>query len=299
MTSDCFKINFSFESDEEKIFFPYMDQNKADVEADFDLLKDNLDSIGEESNDYHSRYFFSEKKEETNPRSGNTNSSTKDKSIIRIKSPKRKKELFFLIKKVNRKLGRLSKNSKKYNTMHDKFFQDNIIQKIKVNFHASIYNYVNLLYHYYLENKNMTKNEKKLIKKISPKIYNSIKLEDNLIWFSSKLKDILSSEISSKYKTIDKADNKKSIEFLYLQNDAKNVINFLEKTIDEIYFIYCNNLDLEGFKTLKDDLLDLRKKMEQKGEKQADIQNYLVKYEKIAVSLKSIFSEKRIIKKSL
>ena len=118
-------------------------------------------------------------------------------------------------------------------------------------------------------------------------------LIDNLKWFSSKLKDIFSSDISTKYKTIEKNFNKKNIESLYHKNEAKNVIEILEKTVSEMYFIYYNDLNLEGFKTLKDDLSKIGEKMEENGEKEPDIQEYLKKYKEIALSLDKIFSEKK------
>ena len=192
--------------------------------------------------------------------------------------------------KINKKLGRLSNSSKK-KIKHNKFFQDNIIQKIKVNFHEHIFNLVNQQYEDYLE----SKNEKitKLIERISPKVYISIKIEDNLKWFSLKLRDILSSDLSYKFRKLDKNHNKRRIDALYSKNEAKNVINILEKTISEMYEIYSKNIFVNGFKTLKDDLVDLRNKMEASKEEEADIQKYLNLYENIAVKLKDIFSKKK------
>ena len=241
------------------------------------------------------RFFLQSKKEETIPTTQYKDSTPKTKTKTGTNLiVKNDKEIFFIIK-VNKKLGRLSKSSQLKTGKHNKYFQDNIIQKIKVYFIASAYDYINLHYKLYFETSGVNEKEiaSKLLKKISPKIYDSIKIEENLKWFSSKLKDIFSSDISSKYKTFENNFNKKKIESLYLKNEAKMVIEILEKTVSEMYLIYCNDLKLEGFKTLKDDLPKIRKKMMESGGKDLDIQEYLKKYKETALSLKMIFSEKK------
>ena len=60
-----------------------------------------------------------------------------------------------------------------------------------------------------------------------------------------------------------------------------------------MYEIYSKNIFVNGFKTLKDDLVDLRNKMEASEEEEEDIQKYLNLYENIAVRLKDIFSKKK------
>ena len=249
----------------------------------------DLDIIEEE------RFFVQVKKEEAISTTKDKDSTTKTKTKTLTKLLVKNSKEIFLIIKVNKKLGRISKSCQIKNGKHNKNAQDNIIQKIKVYFMASAHNYINLFYKNYLESRGVNEKEiaSKLLKKIPPEIYNSIKREDNLKWFSFKLKDIFSSDISTKYKTIEKNFNKKNIESLYLKNEAKNVIEILEKTVSEMYFVYCNDLNLEGFKTLKDDLPKIRKKMEKSGEKEPDIQEYLKKYKEIALSLDKIFSEKK------
>lgn len=241
------------------------------------------------------RYYVQSKKEETMWTTKYKDSATKTITKTGTKPIVKNDNEIFLIIKVNKKLGRLSKSSQLKTGKHNKYFQDNIIQKIKVYFIASVYDYINLLYKLYFESKGVNKKEiaSKLFKKISPKIYDSIKKEDNLKWFSSKLKEIFSSDISSKYKTFENNFNKKKIESLYLKNEAKKVIEILEKTVREMYILYCNDLKLEGFKTLSDDLPEIRKKMMESGEKEPEIQEYLKKYKEIALSLENIFSEKK------
>lgn len=303
MIHDNFEItserdDIHFENSDEEISLLFI--NKIDVRIPFLDNKSESEEVSQDNNEGQSRFFFQDKKEEnksltnniySSPRT-NTKTNTKTKTKTKTEPLITKKDKIFLITKVNKKLGRLSNSSKiKKSAKHNKFFQDNIIQKIKVNFHEHIFNLVNQQYEDYLE----SKNEKitKLIERISPKVYVSIKIEDNLKWFSLKLRDILSSDLSYKFRKLDKNHNKRRIDALYNKNEAKNVINILEKTISEMYEIYSKNIFVNGFKTLKDDLVDLRNKMEASEEEEEDIQKYLNLYENIAVRLKDIFSKKK------
>ena len=299
--------NFEISSERDDIHFENSDEeisllfiNKIDVRIPFLDNKSESEEVSQENNESQSRFFFQDKKEENKSITNNicsspitnTKTNTKTKTKTKTEPLITKKDKIFLITKVNKKLGRLSNSSKiKKSAKHNKFFQDNIIQKIKVNFHEHIFNLVNQQYEDYLE----SKNEKitKLIERISPKVYVSIKIEDNLKWFSLKLRDILSSDLSYKFRKLDKNHNKRRIDALYNKNEAKNVINILEKTISEMYEIYSKNIFVNGFKTLKDDLADLRNKMEASEEEEEDIQKYLNLYENIAVRLKDIFSKKK------
>ena len=304
--------NFEISSERDDIHFENSDEeisllfiNKIDVRIPFLDNKSESEEVSQENNESQSRFFFQDKKEENKSITNNicsspitnTKTNTKTKTKTKTEPLITKKDKIFLITKVNKKLGRLSNSSKiKKSAKHNKFFQDNIIQKIKVNFHEHIFNLVNQQYEDYLE----SKNEKitKLIERISPKVYVSIKIEDNLKWFSLKLRDILSSDLSYKFRKLDKNHNKRRIDALYNKNEAKNVINILEKTISEMYEIYSKNIFVNGFKTLKDDLADLRNKMEASEEEEEDIQKYLNLYENIAVRLKDIFSKKKPKQKS-
>ena len=150
-----------------------------------------------------------------------------------------------------------------------------------------------------METNNINAKEKtiKLIQRISPKGYKTIKRDANLTWFSSKIKDILSAELSSKYRKADINSNKKRIKALYLKNEAKNVIDILEKTVREMFNIYCNNIYFEGFKTLKDDLNDLREKMI--GRKEDEIKEYLSIFEGTSICLENIFLKKKSRQKNI
>ena len=57
-----------------------------------------------------------------------------------------------------------------------------------------------------------------------------------------------------------------------------------------MYTIYINNIKIDGFGTLEDDLIALRRKMEQV--KEEEIEQYLNEYEKIAKNLEELFMSK-------
>lgn len=205
----------------------------------------------------------------------------------------RKFEKIFKISKVNKKKGRLNKKSKQYlKGKHDKNAEDNITYKIKRRFGESLYNYINFEYGKYLIENNIGQKEKtKLLKRISPEENKKIKKDENLKWFSMKIKDLLSMDISSKYSNYSLDYNKKQIEKLYQKNEAINVIDILNKSVREMYEIYIKDLKLEGFKTLEDDMIIQRKKMEEVGEEYID--EFLEKYKIIAQNLEENFMKKK------
>ena len=57
-----------------------------------------------------------------------------------------------------------------------------------------------------------------------------------------------------------------------------------------MYTIYINNIKIDGFGTLEEDLIALRKKMEEV--KEEEIEQYLNEYEKIAKNLEELFMSK-------
>ena len=227
---------------------------------------------------------------------------TKPKSSSK-ECQKIQKKMFDTIK-LNKKQGRLSKEEKKsFEGNHNKFEEDNITQKIKTRLLEHIYNYVNYEYEkFWLESKNYHDpkqikisfpwiNSVKLIKRISPKEISNNTKEGNLNWLSLKLKDLLSSNLSSKYTKFNPDYNKKRIKNLYEKKEATKVIDILEKNVKFMYEIYINNIKIDGFETLEDDLIALRKEMEQDKEK--DIDQYLNKYEKIAKNFEKIILSKK------
>ena len=282
-----------------------MDHLILDDFLDFENENENYESDGCFLTDENIFNSFVTKKEEDDiseseiyelPKKNNSPTQTNADSGPLGRMPGKIKQTIFKISKVNKKLGRLIKKFKaSIKGKHNKNSQDNIIQKVKASFHEKIYNYVNYEYEKFLEAKSNNNNEQKmitkLIKRISPQESKKIKKEENLLWFSLKLKGLLSSKLSLKYSKFESNYNEKRINQLYEKNEAKNVIEILEKNVKDMYEIYCNNIHIEGFGTLKDDLIALRKKMEQDNEE--NIEEYLKKYQEVAQNLEQIFQKKK------
>ena len=202
------------------------------------------------------------------------------------------KELIFDIKHIKKK-GRISKNDKNSKGNHDKNSPDNIIRKIKAGFYRNIVEYVNYIYEESSKNKCPNKKiNQKFIQKIDSSESKKIKKEDNLKWFSLKLKEMLSAKISSKCTNYKSDYNKKQIEKIYKKNEYKELIEILEKEVRDIYKMYCNDTEIKGFKTLKNEIDDLRKDME-KNKEDINVDEYLEKYKKYALNLEEIFVNKR------
>ena len=227
MFSEFFEINHDFENintfereDDSRDIY----SGKNNFTFYFGINKDIEDINGEEIQKIYfiekdSKTPLKEKYNECFEKNDNTKENTKSKSSSK-ETPKIQEKIFD-INKVNKKQGRLPKIQKEsIKGKHNKFSEDNIIQKIKTNFQEKIFNYVNYEYEkFLLEGQNYNDQNKintsKLIKRISPKEINKIKKEDNLNWFSLKLKVLLSSSISSKYNKFESDYNEKRIKNLY------------------------------------------------------------------------------------
>ena len=61
----------------------------------------------------------------------------------------------------------------------------------------------------------------------------------------------------------------------------------MNSSIELIFEKYINNEKIEGFKTLEDDINELRTQM--KKSSQSNIEEYLIKYEEVAKNMKQIF----------
>ena len=200
---------------------------KAILENDFELTDEDLKRL----------YYFEKektieelkekitKKEEiiTNKDNDKTSSTSKKHNSNNLELIKRNEKIFDIIKC----------------KVHDKFGQDNIIRKIKRAFIKSLIDYINKIYDEY-QRRNNHKNIKKLLKRISPKTVTEIKKQNNLKWLNLTIKDILSKEISSKYKDNNGFYNynEKQINKLFKDGKAKDVIDILEKTVRDLYNIF-------------------------------------------------------------
>lgn len=276
----------------------YVSYNSSDSLNDFPFCLNNEHANNDLSpEDYSNIYFINTPNifEKNNIKdqniNNNSNSMTNTKPTAK-KYPKIVGKIFNIIK-VNKKMGRLVKHSRlRFDTVkHNKFSEDNIIRKIKANCHEKFFNYINKEYGEYFKKKHRVKKMIKLIQRISPSESRKIKKEDNIKWFSMKLKDVFSVDLSTKCSKYDSDYNKKQIEILYQKGEATKVIDILEKKVKDIYTIYSKDIPVEGFETLKDDLDVIKKKMEENGEEDIDI--YLESYKRTAQNLENIFLSKK------
>ena len=199
---------------------------------------------------------------------------------------KNNKKIFKIIK-INKKLGRIKKNSL-ITGKHNKLSEDNIIRKIKARFHEKLRLYINIEYNKYILKKTQkNRHTNNWLKKISPKISRKIKKEENLQWFQSKIYEIFSNNISLRYSSHLVNSNKKKIERLLSLNEKNKIIEILNSSIEAMFDKYINNEKIEGFKTLEDDINELRTQM--KKSSQSNIEEYLIKYEEVAKNMKQIF----------
>ena len=201
-----------------------------------------------------------------------------------------KKRKIFKIIKANNKIGRMKKNCL-LKGKHNNFSQDNIIRKIKARFLEKLRKYLNYEYHSYLFKKNFKKlRNNNWLKKINPKMSREIKKEINLKWFDTKIWEIFSEDISDRYSNSSVDLNKRKIKRIYLIKEAKNVTNILNSNVEFYFDKYVNDEQIEGFKTLKDDLKELETRM--KKSNQGNIEEYLEKYKFTAINMKDIFLKK-------
>lgn len=314
----------------------YSFTQKEEFSEDYKLYAINKDLLGEEImyeqpniDFYEENYFKEEQLSNSNlndldfdffvnnepkniPKKENGNNISKEKTnyqtqlkkqteidLNSVAKPKNEK-IFNIMKEKKKKvdMGRIkNENKNKIYGLHDKYSEDNIIRKIKASFIEKNMNLLNKEYKDHL-NFNNIKKKIRLIRRILPTESRKIKKEENIKFFNSQLKEIFATPISTKYSKYGSDYNIRNIDELYKENKAKNVINILEKQISEMYYIYCNDIKVDGFETLQDDLRNLEfelreEEIEMTPEKEKEIKNYLEKYKYIARNLIKIFDNKK------
>ena len=198
-----------------------------------------------------------------------------------------KKSLIFDIKKVNKNKGRRKQSHPelyKEDAVHTKFREDNVINKIKIYFINSTMSLINKKYSEYLK----AKPNKRLLQKIKPNYSKIYKKKETQEFFNKKLSIIFSEELSGRCSTFEnkKNYNKIQIDNLIEKNKAKEVINLLNKRLEEMYEIYITNdtnKKIEGYH-LETDLEQIKLK---NGE------DYAQMYKETALNLLDIINNKR------
>lgn len=258
-------------------------QNKKDenIEDFFlgvpvEVIKDNFDPITYDGID---NYFDNTNSTDNNGKETDHTNNTNN-TIINTKTQIEKIKIFD-IKKVSKRIGRRKHDKPelyKYEAVHTKYRQDNIIQKIKIHFINSTMDLINRKYNEYLN----IDSKKRLLQKIKPNFTKIWTKKGNQKFLEKKLKDVFSEELSERCSTFhDKKNyNKEQIEKLYEKNKAKNVINILDKSLKEMYRIYI--MENNGMKeyNLKYDLIQI----EQKNGKE-----YAQEYNKKAMDFLNLF----------
>ena len=258
-------------------------QNKKDenIEDFFlgvpvEVIKDNFDPITYDGID---NYFDNTNSTDNNGKETDHTNNTNN-IIINTKTQIEKNKIFD-IKKVSKRIGRRKHDKPelyKYEAVHTKYRQDNIIQKIKIHFINSTMDLINRKYNEYLN----IDSKKRLLQKIKPNFTKIWRKKGNQEFLEKKLKDVFSEELSERCSTFhDKKNyNKEQIEKLYEKNKAKNVINILDKSLKEMYRIYI--MENNGMKeyNLKYDLIQI----EQKNGKE-----YAQEYNKKALDFLNLF----------
>jgi hypothetical protein len=170
-----------------------------------------------------------------------------------------KKGIFEIVrsKQFGVKKGRRSSKSFILNKIkHGKNTIDNIIGKIKRYFIKSVLNYINKKYKEYLIQKKMKSND--LLKKINPKISLAYNNKENKPFLSMTIYEIFYRDLSDKYNKSNKDFNRKQLTLLYKKNEAKEVIDIMNKTVKEMYEKYISN-EIPDF-NLKNDLIKIEEK---------------------------------------
>ena len=231
---------------------------------------------------YLNNLLFSKPKDEKNKKLFLDDSSKEQNNKFVIK----KSPQIFTIKKVL-KLGRPRKNSSK-KRKHNKFKLDNVIRKFKAKLIQNIYNYLNISFKRNQDNINNNKRIINIIQKINSKITKSISKSDNIKWLNTKISEVFSYNVSSKYVFYESNYNKKLIERILDKKEEVKVIEVLEKTVREMWIIYKNddvNNEFPGLNTIKDDIEKFREMKE--SEDYIELYCYACnKFEDIFVNIK-------------
>ena len=156
---------------------------------------------------------------------------------VALKKKRIRKEYFKIIKaKKCRYVGQKGRPhiSQSNKIKHDKFFDDNIIIKIKTYFFNKFLPDI--------VNKNV-KNKKYFIKKVTNNFIRKIEAQTNLKLLDTVYADILKKEnISEKYSNYLKEENKNIVNKILKENEQIEVIRILNLKIDELFEIFRRKL---------------------------------------------------------
>jgi hypothetical protein len=273
-TFKVFNINFTDIFNEKKI-----------IDSKFwsiNYLEDEVQNLFHsfDSDDFNNTDYLYDKRiyEITN------NSDKKEKKLNskRENSYNPRKQKIFRIKKIRNLLGRRKLNQPELYSCganHTKFREDNIVRKIKIYFTNSTISYINKIYNEFLG----IQTKKRLLGRVKPNFANAWTKKENQVYLSKKIKDVFSENLSTKCRRFPNNYNKKQIAKILKNNKAKEVINILNTSVQDIYEKYIDEHDVMPGFNLKYDL----DKIEKRNGK-----IYATEYKRIAFNLIEILNKK-------
>ena len=269
-------INYFVNDDQKKYIDNKIDKNNC-VE---DAIQNIFSSMSVE--DFKTEYLNEQRIYEilTNNTEINIKNINNNKKIS--KDNKNKKEKIFRIKKIRNILGRRKLNQPQLYSRganHTKFGEDNIVRKIKIYFTNSTMKYINKKYIEFLGKKS----KKRLLGKIKPNFTIVWTKKENQEYLSKKISDIFSEKLSTKCKRFPNNYNQKQIAKIFEKGKAKNVINILNTSVQDMYEKYISQDNIIPGYNLKYDLEEIEKR---NGKKYAKM------YKSIALNLIEILNKK-------
>ena len=202
----------------------------------------------------------------------------KDDNIINLEKkmsdetygqPKKRNRGIKLPKEEKKKSGRKRKEDTS-DSYHNKYSPDNIIKKIKTKILDCLLNFINKLLYNILDNNtiksclrkiNKSENEENgkvdLIKSINYEIFiNIMKKDKNIKFLEMTINELLSKELSGKFKNIDKDSNKTIITELLNKNNE--ILNFIfNLKFGEWLDIFLYKKDISEFKIMNEEQIKI------------------------------------------
>ena len=175
----------------------------------------------------------------------------------------------------------------------DKMREDNISHKIRVLLIRNLRCLINKKYDKIIYKGK--KNDKEFLLKIDSQLYRSSKIEEGLNFLDLKIKELFSKSLSPIYsKDKNRELNKENIE--EFERNSKNyegseeLISILNKTVEEMLYIYAKGESLDEDFNLENDLNKMREKMIKN--KKNNIEEYIKKVREIAIEYRKKLNEK-------
>ena len=212
----------------------------------------------------------------------------RENTIKKVKNEK-KEEKIFLIEKIDKKKKNMGRRKKKkiYGTksIHNKFNKDNIVRKIKIHFLNAGIEYINKKYKEFKSLK-LKPTKQKFLQKLEQKYTDYATKKEEKIFLSKKLSEVFSDSVSKRCKNHNIDYNERNIKKLLNKGEPKNLIEFLGKTIEDVYKLYISEgKDKIPEFNLESDLIKIEEDINEIGV------NYKMKYKEYALDLISILNE--------